>query len=225
MSNLETKVVLNKPNEEVSGAIIWMHGLGADFNDFVPVVPELNLNDSIKFVFPNAPIIPVTINNGFKMRAWYDILNFSDLHREVDTSGIIANVEKMNILIDELIVSGIPANKIIIAGFSQGGVIAYYTALNSHHDLGGLLVLSSYLPEESLIKSENLQHKFSLPILVCHGVSDPVVNIAYAKKAIQYLQGIKLQCDWKEYHMEHSLCYEEIVDVAKWMDDIYAKSI
>lgn len=225
MSSLETKVILNKKDENPVGAVIWMHGLGADYNDFVPVVPELNLNYSVKFVFPNAPIIPVTINNGFKMRAWYDILNFNDLHREVDANGITTNVEKINVLIDELVVSGIPSNKIVIAGFSQGGVIAYYTALNSVHNLGGLLVLSSYLPDVTLLKSENLQHQKSLPILICHGVVDPVVRIDYAKKAIQYLEGVNLGFEWKEYNMEHSLCYEEIVDIAKWMNDIFAKSI
>lgn len=225
MVNLETKVILNKKDDAPVGAVIWMHGLGADYNDFVPVVPELNLASSVKFVFPNAPVIPVTINNGFKMRAWYDILNFNDLHREVDSRGIVTNIEKINVLIEELISSGIPANKIIIAGFSQGGVIAYYTALNSKHSLGGLLVLSSYLPDTALIKSENLQHRNSLPILICHGTIDPVVNINYAKKATQYLQSVKLNFDWKEYHMEHSLCYEEIQDIAKWMNDIFAKSV
>ncbi|MDD3265781.1 MAG: dienelactone hydrolase family protein [Burkholderiales bacterium] len=225
MSSLETKVILNKKDENPIGAVIWMHGLGADYNDFVQVVPELNLDSSIKFIFPNAPVIPVTINNGFKMRAWYDILNFNDLNREVDANGIVANVDKINTLIEELIVGGIPANKIIIAGFSQGGVIAYYTALNSKHALGGLLVLSSYLPETSLIKSENLQHRNLLPILICHGTVDPVVKIDYAKNATQYLQSVKLDFTWKEYHMEHSLCYEEIKDIATWMNDIFAKSI
>lgn len=225
MSSLETKVILNKKDETPIGAIIWMHGLGADYNDFVPVIPELNLDHSIKFIFPNAPVIPVTINNGFKMRAWYDILNFNDLHREVDAKGIVANVDKINALIEELIISGIPASQIIIAGFSQGGVIAYYTALNSKYDLGGLLVLSSYLPDINLINSENLQHRNSLPILICHGLVDPVVKIDYAKNAIQYLQGAKLDFIWKEYHMEHSLCYEEIKDIAKWMNNIFAKII
>lgn len=223
MNKLETKIILTKPEVKPEAAVIWMHGLGADYNDFVPLVPELKLTQAVKFVFPNAPVIPVTINNGYKMRAWYDILDFSDLHREVDKSAIVANVVLINDIIAELIAEGIPADKIIIAGFSQGGVIAYYTALNSEHELGGLLVLSSYLPEISLLDVAKIQHKKDAAILVCHGVQDPVVGISYAKQAVQCLQSFGLDYEWKEYHMEHSVCYEEIVDVSAWMMRIFAK--
>lgn len=223
MSKLETKVVYNHPKQEAVGAVIWLHGLGADYNDFVQIVPELRLSESVKFVFPNAPVIPVTVNNGYHMRAWYDILNFNDLHREVDSNGIIINVEHINTLIDDLINSGIPAGKIIMAGFSQGGVISYYTALKSKYNLGGLLVLSSYLPDLSLLSVEEMQHKKELPILVCHGTQDPVVRIEYARQAIQYLQSFNLSYQWLEYPMEHSVCYDEIVAIGAWMKQIFAK--
>lgn len=220
---LETKIVYNKPNEKIVGAVVWLHGLGADFNDFVPIVPELKLSQAIKFVFPNAPVIPVTINNGYRMRAWYDILNFSNLHREVDGASIMANVVKINQIIAELIADGIPENKIIIAGFSQGGALSYYTALNSHYNLGGLLVLSGYIPDESLFDVVNLQHIANMPILVCHGNQDPVVSISYAQQATQYLQAFKLNYVWKEYYMEHSVCHEEIVDIGQWMSKVFTK--
>lgn len=223
MNKLETKIVHNKSSDSVDGAVIWLHGLGADYNDFVPIVPELKLNHSVKFVFPNAPVIPITINNGYQMRAWYDILDFSDLHREVDSNGIVQSIKQIDKLIEDLILEGIPSEKIILAGFSQGGVISYYAALNSEHKLGGLLVLSSYLPEISILDVDKIQHKKSLPILVCHGTQDPVVQIAYAKGAIQCLQSFNLKYEWKDYPMAHSVCYEEIVDVAAWMSHILAK--
>lgn len=223
MNKLETKVVLNKPNEKPVGAVIWLHGLGADYNDFVPVVNELQLPIGLKFVFPNAPVIPVTINNGYKMRAWYDILDFSDLHREVDSKGIITSVEQIATLIDELIAEGFSSEQIIIAGFSQGGVISYYTALGSDYNLGGLMVLSSYLPDVSLIDVAKIQHKLNLPILICHGTHDPVVNIAMAGSATKHLQQLGLKYDWHEYPMEHSVCYEEIVVIRNWLLGIFTK--
>jgi phospholipase/carboxylesterase len=223
MSKLETKVVLNKPNEKPIGAVIWLHGLGADYNDFVPVVNELQLPIGLKFVFPNAPVIPVTINNGYKMRAWYDILDFSDLHREVDSDGIIGSVHQINELIEELIAEGFTSEQIIIAGFSQGGVISYYSALTSNYKLGGLMVLSSYLPDISLLDAAQIQQKSSLPILVCHGTNDPVVNIKMAHIATKHLQQFSLKYEWHEYPMEHSVCYEEIVAIRQWLLQIFAK--
>ena len=223
MNKLETKIVLNKPHEKPAGAVIWLHGLGADCNDFVPVVNELQLSIGLKFIFPNAPIIPVTINNGYKMRAWYDILDFSDLHREVDSDGIIESVKQVSMLIDELIADGFSSEQIIIAGFSQGGVISYYTALGSDYKLGGLMALSSYLPDISLIDVAKIQHKLNLPILVCHGSRDPVVNINMARSATKHLQQFGLKYDWHEYPMEHSVCYEEIVVIRNWLLSIFTK--
>lgn len=218
MHKLETKVVLNKLNQKPAAAVIWLHGLGADYNDFIPIIDELHLAVPVKFVFPNAPVIPVTINGGLKMRAWYDILDFSDLSRKIDSAGILQNVEAINILIEDLIDEGFKSEEIILAGFSQGGVICYYAALASKYKLGGLLILSSYLPDVSLLNINQIQHKIDMPILICHGVSDPVININYAKTAVKQLQGFGLACKYSEFDVAHGVCYEEIIVIAKWLE-------
>ncbi len=222
MNKLETKVILNKPAEKPLGAVIWLHGLGADYNDFVPIVPELRLPVSLKFVFPNAPVMPVTINNGFQMRAWYDILDMGDLHREVDEHGILASINQINQLIDGLIAEGFTHDQIVIAGFSQGGVISYYSGLNCAHKLAGMLILSSYLPDISLLDLAQVKNKAGLPILICHGNQDPVVSMAYAKKATEHLQQLGLNYEWHEYPMQHSVCYDEIQAISQWLQKIYA---
>lgn len=223
MTKLDTKIVLNKPSEKPVAAVILLHGMGADYNDFVPLVSELKLPMSVKFVFPNATIIPVTINNGLKMRAWYDILDFGDLHREVDTSGVLQSVARINELIEELIEEGFKPDHIIIAGFSQGGVISYYTALSSKYDLAGLLVMSGYLPDISPLDVAKVQHKKQLPILVCHGTQDQIVSIAYGRKAIQHLKDFGLSYQWLEYPMQHSVCAKQVGDISKWITQLFTK--
>ena len=222
LNKLEMKVILNKPNEKPIGAVIWMHGLGADYNDFVPLVPELNLPFSLKFIFPNASVMPITINNGFQMRAWYDITDLGDLHREVDSNGIVKSVAQINLIIDELIAEGFKPEQIVIAGFSQGGVISYYTALNSQYNLAGMLILSSYLPDLSLLDMANIKQKSELPILICHGNQDPVVGINFAKLAVNHLQQLGLKFTWNEYPMQHSVCYEEIGAISAWLKGIFS---
>lgn len=223
MDKLETKIVYNKPEQKAEAAIILLHGMGADYNDFVPLVKELNLSQSVKFVFPNANIIPVTINNGLKMRAWYDIIDFSDLHRKVDTKVVLANVDKIHDLITDLIKEGFAEEKIILAGFSQGGVISYYTALNSDFNLAGLLIMSSYLPDASILDVAKMQHKKSLPIMICHGNQDQIVNMVYAKTATKHLQGFGLDFVWHEYPMGHSVCLPQIQDISKWIAQVLSK--
>lgn len=223
MTKLDTKIVLNKPLEKPVAAVILLHGMGADYNDFVPLVSELKLPMSVKFVFPNATIIPVTINNGLKMRAWYDILDFSDLHREVDTRGVLQSVARINELIEELIEEGFKPDHIIMAGFSQGGVISYYTALSSKYDLAGLLVMSGYLPDISPLDVAKVQHKKQLPILVCHGTQDPIVSIAYGRKAIQHLKDFGLNYQLLEYPMQHSVCAKQVGDISKWITQLFTK--
>lgn len=223
MTKLDTKVVLNKPSEKPVAAVILLHGMGADYNDFVPLVSELKLPMSVKFIFPNATIIPVTINNGLKMRAWYDILDFGDLHREVDTRGVLQSVARINELIEELIEEGFKPDHIIMAGFSQGGVISYYTALSSKYDLAGLLVMSGYLPDISPLDVAKVQHKKQLPILVCHGTQDPIVSIAYGRKAIQHLKDFGLSYQWLEYPMQHSVCAKQVGDISKWITQLFTK--
>ncbi len=222
IQNLETKTIYNNTQQKADYAVIWLHGLGADYNDFVPIVNELNLNHSVKFVFPNAPVIPVTINNGFKMRAWYDILDFSDLHRKVDDAGIGRSVAQINHIITTLNNEGFTHDKIIMAGFSQGGVVSYYTALNSATPLAGLLVLSGYLPNKDLINQSYAQTNAKQPILICHGTQDPVVNVNYAKQACDTLDKLAISYDWNTYPMQHSVCIEEINDIAAWLNKTMA---
>jgi phospholipase/carboxylesterase len=222
LNNLELKIIENKPQQLVQGAVIWLHGLGADYNDFVPIVAELNLDVALKFIFPNAPIIPVTINNGYQMRAWYDILDFNNLQRKVDQAGIVQSIANIQQIIDGLVTQGIPQHKIVIAGFSQGGAISYYTALNQSKSLAGLLVLSSYLPEDNLIQTDLATQQQNLPILICHGTQDPVVNINLGKKASQILTTLGLNYEWQEYPMQHSVCYEEIIKIGQWLNRIFA---
>lgn len=222
IQNLETKIVYNNHEQQAEYAVIWLHGLGADYNDFLPIVSELKLAKPVKFVFPNAPIMPVTINNGFKMRAWYDILDFSDLHRKVDDAGISKSVEQINQIIASLNAEGLAHDRIIMAGFSQGGVISYYTALNSNTPLAGLLALSGYLPNAELITSENARINGKRPILICHGTQDPVVNVNYAKQACSTLDKLDIDYDWHTYPMPHSVCIEEINDIATWMNKIFS---
>lgn len=223
MTKLDTKIVLNRPAEKPVAAVILLHGMGADYNDFVPLVSELKLPMSVKFVFPNATVIPVTINNGLKMRAWYDILDFGDLHRKVDVDGVLQSVAHINLLIEELIAEGFKPEQIIMAGFSQGGVISYYTALLSKYDLAGLLVMSGYLPDITPLDVVKVRHKKQLPILVCHGTQDPIVSIAYGRKAIQHLQAFGLNYKWLEYPMPHSVCVQQIGDISKWISQLLVK--
>lgn len=216
-NKLETKIINTHPSQKAKYAVIWLHGLGADYNDFVPIIDELKLSKPTKFIFPNAPVIPITINGGMMMRGWYDIVGFNDLHREVDSAGILASVDKINFLIEELISEGFPARQIILAGFSQGGVIAYYAGLLSRYKLAGVMVLSGYLPDISLLDVNKIQGNLELPILVCHGTQDPVVGVNYAKLALQALSKLALKYEWHEYPMQHSICYEEIQDISSWL--------
>lgn len=220
MGKLEIKIVYNKPGVETKHAVIWLHGLGADNNDFVPIVPELNLKIPIKFIFPNAPIIPITINGGMRMRGWYDIANFNDLHREVDTRGILNSVSQIEALITDLTAEGFNEKNIVIAGFSQGGVITYYTGLTTKYNLAGLAVLSGYLPDISLLDVAKIQHRTKLPILICHGNQDQVVNIRYARSTAQHLERLGLSYEWQEYPMAHNVCYEEIFYIGKWLEKV-----
>lgn len=222
MQKLVIKEVLNLPAEKPRGAVIWLHGLGADYNDFVPIVAELKLTIPLKFVFPNAPLIPVTINNGLPMRAWYDILDFNDLHREVDSNGMMHSVEQIKHLISDLQHEGFSPEQIVIAGFSQGGAISYYTALTSEYNLAGLLVLSAYLPDYTLLDGARLQQLKQLAIMVCHGSQDEVVSPALAHQAMEYLQQFGLQLKWHEYPMAHNVCYEEVVAIAAWLTQIFS---
>ncbi len=209
--------------ESPSAAVIWMHGLGADGNDFVPIVRELDLSGCppIRFVFPHAETMPVTINNGYVMRAWYDILGM-DLVRREDEAGLRKSQQQIEQLIVRENERGIPASRIILAGFSQGCAMTLQTGLRYPEKLAGLICLSGYLPLSSLIKDERHQANLQTPIFMAHGRGDPVVQIGRAEASRELLKELGHPIDWREYMMPHSVCEEEIDDIGAWMRGLLA---
>ena len=212
---------LDKPIEIETGpspmaAVIWLHGLGADGSDFVPIVPELRLPASlpIRFIFPHAPVQPVTCNGGYVMRSWYDIFSLEDFERE-DKTGLIASQQKLEALIENEIQRGIPAKRIVIMGFSQGGAVALFTGLRYGQRLAGIGALSTYLPLRQTAASEYCAHR--PPILMAHGIHDPVVLYRYGQSSCKQLHNLGFQVSWKSYPMEHSVCADEIDDISAWL--------
>ncbi len=203
-------------------SVIWLHGLGADGHDFESIVPELDLLDTgaIHFVFPNAPVQPVTINGGMEMRAWYDILEMS-LERKVDIKGIYASAELLDQVIQKEIDKGIATENIVLAGFSQGGVLALHVGLRYQYKLAGILALSTYLPTVEQLKTERAEANISTPVLMAHGTLDPVVTIQSGKAACNELQAMGYCIQWQEYEMEHSLCLEEIKQISAFLNSVF----
>ncbi|GAB1394729.1 alpha/beta hydrolase [Rhodocyclaceae bacterium] len=201
-------------------SVIWMHGLGADGSDFVPVVPELGLDPSvrIRFVFPNAPAIPVTCNGGYVMPAWYDIISLDKNNREVDAAGIVKSRQQIRDLIEREKGLGIPSDRIFVAGFSQGGAVAYTTGLTHPEQLAGIIALSTYLPVTELVAKEATESNRDIPIFAAHGLEDNVVSIDLGLRARDYLQQTGYTCQWQEYPMPHSVCIEEIQDIGAWLN-------
>lgn len=218
---LETIELDSAPNPTVS--IIWMHGLGADGNDFVPLVKELDLRGgpAIRFIFPSAGTMPVTINNGYVMRAWYDIL-VSDLVRREDESGLRASQAQIEALIAREKARGIPASRIILAGFSQGCAMTLQTGLRHPEPLAGLMCLSGYLPLADKTAAERTPASLQTPIFMAHGTADPVVQIARAQQSRDLLTGMGYKVEWHEYMMQHSLCQEEIDAIGAWLKKVLA---
>jgi phospholipase/carboxylesterase len=214
---------------EADAAVIWMHGLGADANDFVPLVPELDLRAqsgtplAIRFVFPNAPTMPVTVNGGMSMRAWYDILHLdiggagnTALPRE-DERGLRASQAMVDALIDAEIARGIPASRIVLAGFSQGAAMTLMTGLRHPVRLGGLMVLSGYLPLAAQLSAERHALNLDVPIFMVHGSYDPVIRIERALQSRDHLMQLGYQVEWHSYPMQHSVCAEEVVDIGGFL--------
>jgi phospholipase/carboxylesterase len=223
MSNptLETIQIETAPNPAV--AVIWLHGLGADGSDFVPIVEELDLRGCppIRFVFPHAPTMPVTINNGYVMRAWYDILEM-DLVRREDEAGLRHSQKLVEHLIAQEKTRGIPANRIILAGFSQGCAMTLQTGLRHPEQLAGLLGLSGYLPIHATVASERHSANHNTPIFLAHGRADPIVPIERAENSRDVLLEFGYQVEWHEYLMPHSMCEEEIEDIGAWFRRVLA---
>ena len=204
-----------------TAAIIWMHGLGADANDFVPVVGELGLAaaPAVRFVFPNAPMRAVTINNGYVMRAWYDV-SFGDLEgksRRADADGVHESEQQIGALIEREIGRGISSKNILLAGFSQGGAVALHTGLRCRQALAGVMALSTYLPLADMLPREAAAENKALPIFMAHGVFDPVVPLVMGAGSMTFLTGLGYAVEWRQYPMQHSVCAQEIADIGAWL--------
>ena len=204
-------------------SVIWLHGLGADGHDFESIVPSLHLQAEAKihFIFPNAPIQPVTINNGMKMRAWFDILDLSSERHTVDTPGIYESAELIKPLIQQELDKGIPPEHIMLAGFSQGGVIALHVALRFPKKMAGILALSTYLPTLAQLSDEGSNAGKTTPIFIAHGILDAVIAIEAGKSTFDKLSAMGYHIEWHDYLMEHSVCAEEIAHISAFMNLIF----
>ena len=211
--------------KEPTHAVIWLHGLGADGNDFAPIVPELGLAPSpqIRFVFPHAPVIPVTINQGMQMRAWYDIKD-SSIGRREDETGIRQSEQIIRALIARENARGIPTRNIMLAGFSQGCAMTLQTGLRLEEQLAGLLCLSGYLPLAETVETERHQANQTTPIFMAHGTQDAIIDIERAKASCTQLQQLGYNVEWKTYGMPHSVCLEEIRDIAQFFARHFAQT-
>ena len=207
-----------EPQGTAERAVIWLHGLGADGHDFPPILPHLGLDPAlaVRFVFPHAPSIPVTINGGFVMPAWYDI-RAVDLRREADTDGILRSAEQVRALIAREVERGVPPERILLAGFSQGGAMALHVALRFEQRLAGVLALSTYLVLPESLPTELSSANREIPIFQAHGQLDPLVPMERGASARDTLVEMGYRVDWHEYPMQHEVCMEEIQDVGSWL--------
>ncbi|MGE0357366.1 MAG: alpha/beta hydrolase [Burkholderiales bacterium] len=209
-----------------AGTVIWMHGLGADGWDFVPIVRELDLPEdlALRFIFPNAPVRPVTINNGHAMRAWYDIA-MADIGRLPDEKGIRESQAQVEAFLAREKSRGIPAGRIVLAGFSQGGAIALHTGLRHTEALAGILALSTYLPLAESLARESSDANGHVPVFMAHGTQDPVVPLALAESSRSALAAHGLAPEWHAYPMPHAVCAEEVAAIARWLVARYRSPI
>ena len=202
-----------------SASIIWLHGLGADGNDFAPIVPALKLpRAAIRFIFPHAPVQPVTINGGMRMRAWYDITDGA-IRRE-DESGVRASQTLIEALIAREKERGTAANRLVLAGFSQGGAIALQTGLRHSERVAGIMALSTYLPIADKFAAEASKANRDAPIFMAHGSHDPIIPLARAEQSRGLLQSLGYNVEWREYPMQHSVCPEEVSDIGAWLGKV-----
>jgi len=215
------------PPGPVDGSVIWLHGLGADGHDFEPIVPELGLDGvlDLRFVFPHAPVRPVTINGGYAMRAWYDILTL-DRGGPQDEAGIRDSIAILGALIEREKERGVPSERITVAGFSQGGAIASATALSAPEPLAGLVALSTYLPLADWFRQEvfgtDRAQRLDLPIFMAHGTFDPMLPASLGEDSRDFIAAAGYEVEWHDYPMAHSVCAEEIEHIGAWLKRVYA---
>ncbi len=203
--------------------VLWLHGLGADGNDFVPLIPELQRRDwpAIRFVFPHAPVRAVTVNNGARMRAWYDIRDF-DFASRADETGVLESIVQVEALIAREAARGVPASRVLLAGFSQGGAIALAAALGRQTPLAGVIALSSYLPMADRLAREMPAVAATQPLFMAHGQHDPVVPYAAGELSAARLRALGFRVDWHAYPMAHQVCGEQIGDLGDWLAQRFA---
>jgi phospholipase/carboxylesterase len=216
---LETLELETGPSPKA--AVIWLHGLGADGHDFEPIVPELDLPDAlaVRFVFPHAPMQAVTINGGAVMRAWYDVYALEGQRRE-DETGVRASQATVEELIAREKARGVPAARLVLAGFSQGGAIALQTGLRHGERLAGIMALSTYLPVASTLAAEASPANRATTIFMAHGLDDPLIPIERATMSRRQLEAAGYAVEWHEYPMGHAVCMEEIADVSAWLQRV-----
>lgn len=208
----------NLTQEDIKKVVIWLHGLGANGYDFVPIVPQLGLECAVKFIFPHAPEMPVTVNGGYVMPAWYDILEMGNISRKVDVAGVQASANRILQIIQAETARGVALKDIIIAGFSQGGAVAYHLAM-SIKGLGGLLALSTYFATADTFEN-GIQADTNLPILICHGSFDETVSPQFAQLAINILAEKGFLTTYHSYPVAHQISFQEIGDIGQWIGKV-----
>jgi phospholipase/carboxylesterase len=212
-------VEMYSAKQPVTASVIWLHGLGADGYDFANIVPELKLSPNlpVRFIFPHAPIRPVTLNHGMTMRSWFDIAAL-DMEAQLDETGLREASTWVDELIQQELQRGIPSERILLAGFSQGGAVVLYAGLRYPQKLGGIIALSTFLPEaDKLAHDGNVVNKHT-PIFMGHGVADPVVALHWAEFARDALVKLHYSVQWHAYPMLHQLCAQEIRDITLWIE-------
>jgi phospholipase/carboxylesterase len=224
LSQTTLETLERQTGENPQWSVIWLHGLGADGHDFAPIVPELVRADwpAIRFVFPHAPMRPVTINGGLRMRAWYDITSLDFGQRQEDAAGIRESISQVEALIARENARGIPDARIVLAGFSQGGAIALGAGLRRAQSLAGLVALSTYLPLAADTARESTPAGRSIPVFMAHGRMDPVIPLPLGAASRDALRGLGMDVSWHDYAMPHSVCAEQILDLAGWLGARFA---
>ena len=214
----ELEYLETQTGDNPAGTVIWLHGLGADATDFEPIVPMLDLEQDLRFVFPNAPVRPITINGGMEMRGWYDIDPGAPL---AGTQDIEASAQAIAGLVQAEVERGVPSDRITLAGFSQGGVIAMHLGLAHNEKLAGIMALSTYLHDHENVAERLGFANVDTPIFMAHGISDPMIPITRAITSREALIGLNYAVEWHEYAMGHQVCPQEIADIAQWLNQIY----
>ena len=223
LETLDSPVVV-EPSRPATAAVVWLHGLGADGHDFEPVAAEIARGglDDVRYVFPHAPVRPVTINGGMAMRAWYDITG-PELDRRADEEGVRESAGIARALVDEQIARGIAGERIVLAGFSQGGAIALHAGLRFPFRVAGILALSTYLPAAKSLAAEAHSSNRDVPIFLAHGSQDPVVALALSERSRAAMADLGYVVEVHTYPMPHSVCAEEVRDIANWLQRVLAQ--